>query len=96
MPDLTYPSASSSEAVPIITIIGPESFASAPTTTAKNDPTKAARVSEPATIRLTLNGRLVIRTVRAGAFSFRASYVRSVRVVAQDAAGNVSRTLKFP
>ncbi|TML57826.1 MAG: hypothetical protein E6G18_12890 [Actinobacteria bacterium] len=54
------------------------------------------RVSEPATIRLTLNGRVVIRTVRAGAFSFRASSVRSVRVVAQDAAGNVSRTLKFP
>jgi hypothetical protein len=54
------------------------------------------RVSEPATIRLTLNGKLVVRTVRAGAFSFHASSVRSVRVVAQDAAGNVSRTLKYP
>jgi hypothetical protein len=54
------------------------------------------RVSEPATIRLMLNGKLVMRTVRAGAFSFRASSVRSVRVVAQDAAGNVSRTLKYP
>jgi len=54
------------------------------------------RVSEPATIRLTLNGKLVIRTVRAGVFSFHAPRVRSVRLVAQDAAGNVSQTLKFP
>jgi hypothetical protein len=53
-------------------------------------------VSEPATIRLMLNGKLVMRTVRAGAFSFRASSVRTVRIVAQDAAGNVSRTLKYP
>jgi hypothetical protein len=29
-------------------------------------------------------------------FSFRALRVRSVRIVAQDAAGNVSRTLKYP
>ena len=54
------------------------------------------RMSEPATIRLTLNGRLVSRAVRAGVFSFHASRVRSVRVVAQDAAGNISRTLKYP
>ena len=54
------------------------------------------RVSEPATIRLTLNGKLVVRTVRAGVFSFHAPRVRSVRLVAQDAAGNVSQTLKFP
>jgi hypothetical protein len=54
------------------------------------------RVSEPATVRLTLNGKLVTRAVRAGVFSFHASRVRSVRVVAQDAAGNLSRTLKFP
>jgi hypothetical protein len=54
------------------------------------------RVSEPATIRLTLNGRLVVRTVRAGVFSFRSASVRSVRIVARDAAGNVSRTLRYP
>jgi hypothetical protein len=54
------------------------------------------RVSEAATVRLTLNGKLVTRAVRAGVFSFHAARVRSVRIVAQDAAGNVSRTLKFP
>jgi hypothetical protein len=54
------------------------------------------RVSEPSTIRLTLNGRVITRTVRAGVFSFRASRVRSVRIVARDAAGNVSRTLRYP
>ena len=54
------------------------------------------RVSEPATIRLTLNGRVITRTVRAGVFSFRAPRVRSVRIVARDAAGNVSRTLRWP
>jgi hypothetical protein len=54
------------------------------------------RVSEPSTIRLTLNGRLVTRTVRAGVFSFRGGRVRSVRIVARDAAGNVSRTLQYP
>ena len=54
------------------------------------------RVSEAATVRLTLNGKLVSRAVRAGVFSFHAARVRSVRIVAQDAAGNVSRTLKFP
>jgi hypothetical protein len=54
------------------------------------------RVSEQAVIRLTLNGRLMTRAVRAGVFSFRAPRVRSVRIVAQDAAGNVSRTLKYP
>jgi N-acetylmuramoyl-L-alanine amidase-like protein len=54
------------------------------------------RVSEPANVRLTLNGKLVTRAVRTGVFSFHAPRVRSVRVVAQDAAGNVSRTLKFP
>ncbi len=55
------------------------------------------RVSEPAVIRLTVNGKLVTRTVRAGVFSFRPQgRVRSVRIAAQDAAGNVSRTLKYP
>jgi hypothetical protein len=54
------------------------------------------RVSEPATIRLVLNGKLVTRSVRAGVFSYRAPRVRTVRIVAQDAAGNLSRTLKYP
>jgi len=52
-------------------------------------------VSEPAAIRLVLNGKRITRTVRAGSFSFRASRVRSVRIVARDAAGNVSRTLRY-
>jgi hypothetical protein len=54
------------------------------------------RVSEPATIRLTLNGKLVTRTVKAGAFSFRAPRPRRLRIVAQDAAGNLSRALRYP
>jgi hypothetical protein len=54
------------------------------------------RVSESATIRLVLNGRLVTRSVRAGVFSYRAPRVRTVRIVARDAAGNLSRTLKYP
>ena len=54
------------------------------------------RVSEPATIRLTLNGKVMTRNVRAGEFAFRALRVRSVRIVAEDAAGNLSRTLRYP
>jgi len=48
-------------------------------------------------VRLTLNGKVVTRTIpRAGVFSYRAPRVRTVRIVAQDAAGNVSRTLRYP
>jgi hypothetical protein len=55
------------------------------------------RVSESATVSLTVNGKRVTRVARAGVFSFRpGSRVRTVRIVAQDAAGNVSRTLKYP
>jgi N-acetylmuramoyl-L-alanine amidase len=54
------------------------------------------RVNEASTIRLTLNRKLVVRTVRAGVFSFRSSRVKSVRIVARDTAGNVSRTLRYP
>jgi hypothetical protein len=54
------------------------------------------RVSEPATIRLIVNGKLVTRSVKAGVFSYRAPRVRTVRIVAQDAAGNLSRTLRYP
>jgi hypothetical protein len=54
------------------------------------------RVSEPATIRLVVNGKLVTRSVKAGVFSYRAPRVRTVRIVAQDAAGNLSRTLRYP
>jgi hypothetical protein len=53
-------------------------------------------VSQTATIRLVLNGKLVTRSVRAGVFSYRAPHIRTVRIVAQDAAGNVSRTLRYP
>ncbi|CAN5243421.1 hypothetical protein BH18ACT12_BH18ACT12_21660 [soil metagenome] len=52
-------------------------------------------VSEAATIRLTVNGKRIVRTMRAGAFSFRVSGVRRVRIDARDAAGNVSRMLKY-
>jgi hypothetical protein len=53
-------------------------------------------VSEPTTVTLVVNGRRLVRTVRAGAFSYRHGRVRSVRILARDAAGNVSRSLKFP
>jgi hypothetical protein len=53
-------------------------------------------VNEPAVVRLVLNGRRINKSVRAGVFAFRATRVRTVRVSAQDAAGNVSRSLKFP
>jgi hypothetical protein len=52
-------------------------------------------VSEAATIRLTVNGKRITRTVRAGAFSFRVAAVRSARIDARDAAGNVSPLLKY-
>jgi N-acetylmuramoyl-L-alanine amidase len=52
-------------------------------------------VSEAATIRLVVNGKRVVQKVRAGAFSFRHGQVRSVRIVAEDAAGNLSRMLRF-
>jgi hypothetical protein len=55
------------------------------------------RVSEPATVSLTVNGKRVNRVVRAGVFSFRpGGRVRTVRIVAEDPAGNVSRTLRYP
>jgi hypothetical protein len=52
-------------------------------------------VSEPATIMLFVNGKRVVRTVKAGVFSYRHGRVRTVRITAKDAAGNLSRTLKF-
>jgi N-acetylmuramoyl-L-alanine amidase len=53
-------------------------------------------VSEPAKVTLIVNGARVVRSVRAGTFSYRHGRVRSVRIVARDAAGNLSRTLTFP
>jgi hypothetical protein len=52
-------------------------------------------VSEPARITLVVNGVRVVRNVRAGTFSYRHGRVRSVRIVARDSAGNLSRTLKY-
>jgi uncharacterized protein with LGFP repeats len=52
-------------------------------------------VSEASTIRLVVNGKRVVQKVRAGSFSFRHGQVRSVRIVALDAAGNLSQTLRF-
>ena len=55
------------------------------------------KVSEAATVRLTVNGRRITRTVRAGVFTFSVgSRVRTVRIAAEDAAGNLSRTLRYP
>ncbi len=53
-------------------------------------------VSEPAKVTLIVNGARVVRSVRAGTFSYAHGRVRSVRIVARDSAGNLSRTLKFP
>jgi hypothetical protein len=53
-------------------------------------------VSEPSQVTLTLNGKRSVRSVRAGTFSYGHGLVRTVRIVARDAAGNVSRTLRFP
>jgi hypothetical protein len=55
------------------------------------------RISEPARVRLVVDGRTYVRSVRAGAFSLRLQRVaRRVRLFATDAAGNVSRTLRSP
>jgi hypothetical protein len=43
-----------------------------------------------------VTGRRITTNGRRGAFSLRARRVRSVRIVAQDAAGNLSRTLRYP
>ena len=53
------------------------------------------RVSEPAKVTLFVNGTRIVRSVRAGTFSYRHGRVRTVRIVARDAAGNLSRTLTF-
>jgi hypothetical protein len=54
------------------------------------------KISEAAVVRLTLNGKLVTRSVRAGVFSYSVPRLRTATIVAQDAAGNVSRTLRYP
>jgi len=54
------------------------------------------RVSEPAKVTLIVNGTRIVRSVRAGTFSYRYGRVRTVRIIARDAAGNLSRTLRFP
>jgi len=53
-------------------------------------------VNEAAIVHLVLNGRRIDKTVRAGVFAFRGPRVRSVRIDAQDPAGNVSRRLRYP
>jgi hypothetical protein len=53
-------------------------------------------VSESATVRLTVNGRRLTRAVRAGSFAFNVARVRTVRITAADAAGNISQTLRYP
>jgi flagellar hook assembly protein FlgD len=57
----------------------------------------AFRVSEPARATVVVNGRTYVRAVRGGVFSVRVAVrVRRVAVSAEDAAGNRSRTLRFP
>ena len=53
------------------------------------------RIDEPARVTVVANGREIVRSVRAGVFSLGTS-ARSVRASAEDAAGNVSRTLRYP
>jgi hypothetical protein len=67
-----------------------------PTLRARSFRTLRFWVSEPAKVTLTVNGSRVVRSVRAGTFSYRHGRVRSVRIVARDAAGNLSRTLRYP
>jgi len=55
------------------------------------------RISEPAQVRLVVAGRTYLRTVGAGVFSLRLpQFARRVSATATDAAGNVSRTIRFP
>ncbi len=55
------------------------------------------RVSEPATVTVIADGRRYVRSVRAGLVSLHAGRLaRRVAISAVDAAGNVSRTLRFP
>jgi hypothetical protein len=55
------------------------------------------RISEPATVTVIVNGHRYVRSERAGVFSLRTGrLVRRVAISALDAAGNVSRTLRFP
>jgi hypothetical protein len=54
------------------------------------------RISEPATVTAIVNGHRYVRSERAGVFSLRVGrLVRRVAISALDAAGNVSRTIRF-
>jgi len=57
----------------------------------------AFRISEPSRVRAVVNGGALVRSVRAGSFSLPLrGRVRRVVLTATDAAGNVSRALRFP
>ena len=53
------------------------------------------RIDEAARVTAVVDGRRIVRAVRAGTFSFGRS-ARRVQVFAEDAAGNVSRQLRSP
>jgi len=53
------------------------------------------RVDEAAHVTATVDGRRLVRSVRAGMFRLGRS-ARRVRITAEDAAGNLSRTLRSP
>jgi hypothetical protein len=53
------------------------------------------RIDEPARVTAVADGRPITRSVRAGVFSLGRS-ARRVRASAEDAAGNVSRVLRYP
>ena len=56
---------------------------------------RAFWLSEPATVRLVTGGRVYARSFKPGAFVFRLAFApRAYRINAEDAAGNVSRTLR--
>jgi flagellar hook assembly protein FlgD len=55
------------------------------------------RISEAATVTVMADGHRYVRSVRAGLVSLRIGHLaRRVAISAVDAAGNVSRTLRFP
>ena len=53
------------------------------------------RIDEPARVTVVADGRRIVRAVAAGVFSL-GRLARPVRVSAEDAAGNLSRTLRYP
>ena len=67
----------------------------APVLRAVSFPRLAFWVDEPARVTVVADGRTIVRSVRAGTFTLPGT-ARRVRASAEDAAGNLSRTLRYP